>query len=145
MSSNGCMVSGNLCPQFLNLLLELPVPLEDPLNTPRLTALLQLLDLPLQVLNMFLCPLSDVPLRLSIVCALACQLGFAEVGDGPLASTGTFLPWFFHVCRYGAIRAGACHGVGDGCCTCHDTESCGDSDVEEEEEEEDKEEREVEI
>lgn len=90
MSSNGCMVSGNLCPKLLNLLLQLPVPLEDPLNTPGSTALLQLLDLPLQVLNMFLCSLSDVPLRLSIVCALACQLGFAEVSDGPLASTGTY-------------------------------------------------------
>ena len=88
-SSNGSMVSGNLCPQLLNLL-QFPVPLENPLNASRSTALLQLLDLPLQVLNMFLRPLSDVPLRLSIVCALACQLGFAEVSDGPLTSTRTF-------------------------------------------------------
>ena len=90
VSSNGCMVSGNLCPKLLTLFLQLPVPLENPLNAPGTTALLQLLDLPLQVLNMFLCSLSDVPLRLSIVCALACQLGFAEVSDGPLASTGTY-------------------------------------------------------
>ena len=48
----------------------------------------------------------------------------------------TFLPWFFYVHRNGAVQSCACHGSGNSCCTCHGTESCGDSDVEKEEEKE---------
>lgn len=63
--------------QFLDLLLEFSISVDDPFHTARPPTMLQLLHLLLQVGNVFLCSLPDIPLGFSVVCSFPCQLGFA--------------------------------------------------------------------
>ena len=83
------LVCGDLCSELLDLLLELSVSLDHPLYAARSTTVLQLLDLLLQIGNVFLGSLSDVSLGLSVVRPFPCQLGLTQVSDGSLPATGT--------------------------------------------------------
>lgn len=107
------MGSGDLSSQFLNLVFQLLVPLQYPLHAARPTSCLQLLDLPLQVLDVLLRPLTDVSLRLSIICTFPCQLSFAQMCYGSLSPARAFLPRLL-LRRHRAVGTGACHCVGGG-------------------------------
>jgi hypothetical protein len=70
-----------LSPQLLDLGLQLLVSLDHPVHAAGPVVVLQLLDLLLQILNMFLGSLSDVSLGLTVIGAFASELRLAEVCD----------------------------------------------------------------